>query len=522
MATTYRDAIRHKDHDYGEYIKEINFLDVAKESIEDQRIYNRTKEFLIEEYEDRLTGARKRRKIKQKAKQAVHPRLNGPQNFIPKFKGRAGTEQLIKDAIEEGYLRNIKLNVPWHPAIYEDENKLTTFPHQHKAAVVYSGRSMDELYSRKYLKKNEVHKNKDRSIQGNGLESVDELYNAKSILKRGFIAPGGGNHGVNSKEEEGREFEARFGVFLSADNYFMVRSDSGFTIEVESPTNLLGFKDRDSPKEVIWSIQDWFETYNSPKADFGREEIVFAKKYGERGEPYLPLKFVNGVHSDEFSTGVAHFYPLKQFAKGIYEKYPDRIPEPSEWNLQEADRDALDYTFKRKSKAKGINTEVLENERKKIKVLRKCLERLEENTEAIIRNIQNENIGSLLDMILYYNDNLSMINTKYNIESREVSLGKLLKRGYLSATLERIEGHREEAVQMEKLAMQISETNNTEKLSKLKEKRKEMTANLEKNLVFIRTDKTLVNTIVETINPEKQEKQRLREQVAEKLKQKKD
>ncbi|MBY6294020.1 hypothetical protein GLU60_01375 [Nanohaloarchaea archaeon H01] len=373
MGHSYREAIRHSEHDYGEYLETINFVDAAIESTNSQKIFESTKRLLIEEYESELQGGRKRRRIKQKAKEAAHPRLQGPYNFISEFKGRAGSERLVKEAIEEGYLQNIKLPVPWHPGILNDTQKLTTFPHQHKAAVLYTSRRREELFTKKYLEEIEYHKN----IKG--AESVNDLYNPKSILKAGFIAPGN-----KSKDEETRVPTRRRAIYLSGGIYADSWGRNSPIFEFEIPTNNLGFIVNNN---AIWSIEDWFEKYDSPNPKIKKNQVIFANKYEEKGYPHLPLKFVNGVQDPLFSE-TKHFYPLEQYAQRLYEEYPDRVPKPSEWNLQKVDTKALEYTFERQKRGETINFQEVKAEAKWLKKWLKNLEMLERYLDNILTDIK--------------------------------------------------------------------------------------------------------------------------------------
>lgn len=274
MSYSYEEAVRHSTHDYGEYIKSINFVEEAIESTQSKYVYEKTKELLINEYEEEIEGGRKRRKIKQKAKQAANPRLKGPYNFLEKFSGRSGSERLVKEAIEKGYIRNVKLSVPWHPAIYEDETKLTTFPHQHKSAVVYTNRSRKELYTREYLKRIEYHKKVDNSF-----ESIEELFNPDSILKMGFIAPANKEQG-----EEEKSLTERRAIFFSAGNYADTwRNTNNFIFECELPTNNLGFSAANGEdREGIWSIEGWFDSYENPEDKIRKNQAIFANKYSKK------------------------------------------------------------------------------------------------------------------------------------------------------------------------------------------------------------------------------------------------
>jgi hypothetical protein len=347
METQYGEAVARREHDYGEYIEQIDFIERAREHLPDSDIVEGIASLFLNTYGDELPNRNTRRKAYDKAKSLVRRRGKGERNILPGFTAKEGLRRAIKESIERGHLKNVKLEVPWHPLVFRDQNKLTTFPHHHKYAVLWTGRNKYEFETEEYIRRNSRHEDVADGI------SAEELFNLRSSLKKGFINPGN-----QHDPDDGNNHLAKIeGVYLTWDlkkaNAYGNERGVGCVLECELPTNYLIFT-----ADKINSLEEWYEVWSNPfnlLRQIGSEvnnEVVYTKAWngGDRPIPYLPLTFVNGVKDPELAQS-EHFFPLKEWAVKMSEMHPEKYPDPSEFNLVKPSKKELKYSFERAYKS---------------------------------------------------------------------------------------------------------------------------------------------------------------------------
>lgn len=234
-------------------------------------------------------------------------------------------------AMKSGQLSEIKLNFPWHPKIFWDENLPTTFPFQHTSAILYTGQPKHIFFcenGKKFL-----------------FEKYDQPRNPQSILVQGSLRGGDkyGNHG--------NEKAVYMGSLSTAQGYPMENDDDGILegiyrnspiLEVQVPTNRLRIsRGGDNPE----SVKDMERIFSTPE-----EFLKECKKQGSlsdfmltQRDGDLPLENIVGVWDREYSSDIPHFIPLNQYYNFLRRKYPDRLPEPEEIVLNVQDLETPEY-----------------------------------------------------------------------------------------------------------------------------------------------------------------------------------
>jgi hypothetical protein len=325
----YHYTVMRREHDYGEIISSINFEEKVFHEIEENNFVKGLAKFLKENREV-SNPDKKAEKIFRKQEAEL---------------SKKEVIEAVKQAIEEGYIWKFKLEEPWHPAIYFDENRLTTIPWQHKFAVLYSGRTEYEFYSKEFLKKSGSYVN---GLSDVGVESVEDLHNAESVLRTGYIKPGvrWANSAEEAEEKAGNDHTRSWAIYLAiqlnkvssyAGSNFYGLSKTEPVLEIEVPTKFLrmpGVSGVGLSRNFISSIDDYFKDLSSPKQFYdayanteGESEIQFTKTFENMPEyPVLPLNYVNGVWDfDKYNT--PYFVPLKEYVDRLYEIVPDkRLP----------------------------------------------------------------------------------------------------------------------------------------------------------------------------------------------------
>lgn len=318
-----------QEHDYGEIISSLEFEEKIFEEINKENLERGLVKFFLEQ---NSSGGWSRKKARIMAQSIVEGRIEK----TPLSKEDA--KKAVKNSIEKGYIWKFKLEEPWHPKIFFDRDRLTTFPFQHKFMIAYTGKPKHIFFHRegkKYLEKcvEFIHKN------------VGGLNNPDSILTQGRIR-GGSPHSKASKGNSDERFDKA--IYLSylreANSYpHELHANSrcshpykgDLTIEVEVPTN---FVTQFSMDEHRWETSEaLMEDFGSPeqyrkhikkvwretdKMDFK----VAIKEYQSDGEAFLPLKYITGVWDREEYPHTPHFLPLEKYANLIKQEHPDRVP----------------------------------------------------------------------------------------------------------------------------------------------------------------------------------------------------
>lgn len=331
---SYHDTIMRQEHDYGDIIQSVNFEeDTFKEIDSDHlkkgltRFFNQSREFQKgwENRKARIVGERL---------------AKGQFQEIPFSKNDA--LQLVIDAIELGYLWDFKLQEPWHPAIFFDENRITTLPWQHQRAVLYTGRSEYEFYSKEFLEENQKYLELVRRNSGIDDLSVDDLHNAESVLRTGYFNPGvqwaQDEKEANKKMEKSGDQTRAFCIFLSirigrfgdsqpasyAGHNGYDENYSEPVLEVELPTKFLRMPYNFRSGQFISSTREFFNQY-SRTSQFDPKEIQYTNHHGT-GHPVLPLDYVNGVW-DVRATEHPYFIPLDEYVKKLQSHIGGRLPD---------------------------------------------------------------------------------------------------------------------------------------------------------------------------------------------------
>lgn len=445
---SYHDVAMRKEHDYGEIISSINFEEKVFEEIDTEHFVEGLAKYLLERHEDLLNPRKKRSDAYSKAKKLYY-RNGNITSLDPKQ-----VLEIVEEAIEEGYIWEFKLEEPWHPAIYFDENRLTTVPWQHEKAVLYSGRGEYEFYTKEFLKNNR------KVLNFNDLDSVDDLHNAESILKTGYIKPGV-RHAQDSEEAEKKtneHFTRRWAIYLttSASNIASHYGGSHYTsrktiLEVEIPTKFLKTFSGDLP---VNNLSDFFNNFSSPRIfeeKFG-SELHYTKTEGSE-YPVLPLNYVNGVWNGNRRSD-PYFVPLKEHVENLYDQVGERLPPIDNIKL---DVGASAGHFSRQGSSEKEEKKFLQMIKSLAKDLSNCYSKLKSSGKYVYQLRNEESIngytlerpfdGSRLDdfenlirRVLYFEkkrENVIEVVKNYNFdfENKEIDLAKFL----LSKSYEEVE-----------------------------------------------------------------------------------
>ena len=341
----YSQAIRRNEHSYGEYIENIDLIKVAEEQLRNSdtgNLVEKIAEMFYCEHRKELPDRKTKKAAYQKAKSLVMRNQKGHRKLLPEFNDKKGYRKAIKDSIELGYIRDIQFDLPWHPKIWSDPDKLTTIPWQHKYAVLYTGRKALEFTSREFTR------SKISKTSSSNLTAEEKSTNVQSILKKGYISPDSRHSLSKEKAEEWTESNEPgggspkiWGIYLTTDVKYTTQYalpqhflPTEPVLEVEVPTKFLVMpgpsKSNVAPgsmkRKFIKSREDYFNERDSPKdleelhhignKAHGENEIIYTHR-DSNNKPVLPLQYVTGVW-ESAEDEHPYFRPLKEYIDRIY------------------------------------------------------------------------------------------------------------------------------------------------------------------------------------------------------------
>lgn len=365
----YKYHAAREEHDYGEIIDSVNFEEDIFEQIDPKHFVRGMAKFVKEERDDLIEGRKTRKAAFRIAKSVYRRRGKGTslrkQDII----------QLVKNAIGEGYIWDFRLEEPWHPKVFIDENRLTTFPFQHKYIVGYSGKPKHLFFT---SQGKEFVRNQRRT-------TFDNFYNPDSILTQGRIRGASGHtesEKGGSKGDETLDVGIWFACLEEASKYPIGESgntatDNGekvyrnnVTLEVNVPSNYViqhtQYKRWETTEELLDEFGSPFrylEVMENRWTAWDEMDFKLALMDDQsEGEVFLPLEFVQGVWDREAFPNAPHFMPLKDYAVFIKEEFPNRVPDFDQMVLDIDDgvSSAAHARRKRKKKIKNEFDEIRE------------------------------------------------------------------------------------------------------------------------------------------------------------------
>lgn len=400
----YNDHAAHHKHDYGDLISSIHFEEKVFEEIDNQHFVEGLAKYIRNEETQLLDSRKKRSDAFDKAKKIRQKRFEGlklnPSQAI----------LLVENAIELGYIWDFRLEEPWHPKIFLDKDRLTTFPYQHKYVVSYSGKPKHLFFhseGKEYILRE---------------APFEQFYNPRSILEQGRIRASSfhGNAEKGGNISHPRETEALDVAIFTSNLNSALSGPYGF-----SGAGVTDERGRGYEEDIIFEINcpssfliqhtsnDRWETTEELMSDFDNpsnyrdyleenwnktDEMDFKlslKDEQSAGEAFLPLKYIQGVWDREIHPKTPHFIPLSDYCVLIKNKFPSKVPDLEKSHLNRVP-DTSEVARKKKKKL-----EVKEE----LKELRKYSRHLhflaDSNINRIISDIENfEKHAKVVDMRL--------------------------------------------------------------------------------------------------------------------------
>lgn len=320
-----------RDFDYQNYLEESGLLH-SVETLPDEELVRIYGETIYDAQRDELPERNTRREAFDRARNVVEN-----YNFGESIRnGLYDTPQeLLVEAVSEGKLKDINLDVPWHPEVFYDEDKITTLPFQHSSTVLYSGRERHNFFDREYGKENVV--------DGVRPETIDHMFNPDSVLEQGHFKAGNRHRDLTrGVQEQGAHEWAVYGADIhGAESYA-----SPIMVEFEVPSeHIVTTSDNESSLRSE-TAKEFFSKHESPEE--AKDYSNFILKVADNKEkqpwnPHIDLEHVNGVWDPKYFPNTMHFLPLDDYARRIQSDF-EHAPDI---NLEQFRTGRKGYTFRR-------------------------------------------------------------------------------------------------------------------------------------------------------------------------------
>lgn len=383
-----------EDHDYGEIISSIKFEEKVFEEIEDNHFIEGLANYLMEKQSDIVDQRKMRSDAYKKAKKIYRRKSSGT---------GVDTNQAIKlveNAIEEGYIWDFRLEEPWHPKMFVDENRLTTFPFQHKFMVGYSAKPKHIFFHQQ---------GKERVQERVG----DVLTNPDSVLSQGRLRGGTVHPSTEYSNDETNDnaiwFTCLRGTFRypqGVDGSKYYDYDDNVVLEIEVPSRFVVQHHKD---HVRWETrEDLLNNFKNPK-EYRRRILeewedtdsydfkVALRKSQSEGKAFLPLEYILGFWDRDEFPNTPHFMPIDEYASLIRKRFPEKVPPPSKCVIDYKDPVKGNLTGKNKKKLE-LKEEIRET-RKLTRLVTQSITSIESWGGLNYSGSRLSNIGKELDVI---------------------------------------------------------------------------------------------------------------------------
>lgn len=288
---------------------------------------------------------------------------------------------VISDAVSKGYIENFKLDEPWHPVIFRDPKRPTTYPFQHATSIWYRGEDNHIWFKEEVCDKMAEAKGRDR------------YYNHKSVFNSGKLHPGS-THVKDQHLKEDQKFDG-----ISTLSTYWTTDTGGAEGTASSYTQFGGVLEAQIPSRWVNIVLDGYEEIDSlkkVKSEFKSPEHFrkeFLKNFRETKvtRQVLPLEYIKGVWPN-WKFDEPYFLTLEEFHKLIYQKYPHKIPR----------------------NPKQIDSEIKTNNKEERRILKKELNLIEDLQEKIIEAKQKKELYHIFH--LYEQNSIAIIDEKRDLK----------------------------------------------------------------------------------------------------------
>ena len=143
----YENFVHTETYEYGSYFQDINYPELIVEAADEKHLKQGLGNFFYSEHDESLPETNSRKRAFKKAEKLIKGRLNYG-NFLSHYNGKEGLLEAVKKAVSLGYVTKFRIKEPWHASVFFDEDRIYTFPFQHKFIVLYTGQARHIFFSK--------------------------------------------------------------------------------------------------------------------------------------------------------------------------------------------------------------------------------------------------------------------------------------------------------------------------------------------------------------------------------------
>ena len=144
----YENFVETGEYDYGEYFSNINFSNLILDDTDNSHLVEGLGNFFYKEKQRELPNRNSKKAAFQKAKMMVNEGRLNYGNYLEVYNGENGLLDAVRQAVSKGYIWKFKIEEPWHPSVFFSEERIFTYPFQHRFAVLYTGQARHIFFSK--------------------------------------------------------------------------------------------------------------------------------------------------------------------------------------------------------------------------------------------------------------------------------------------------------------------------------------------------------------------------------------
>lgn len=144
----YENFVNTQEYDYGEYFNQLDLIESILEEVDETHLEKGLSEYIAKNYNLKSPDEEGNgEKAGMQAKALVRGNYD-KYSYIPKLNDRESYKKLVKAAISEGYVWKFRIDEPWHGSFAFSEERVFTYPFQHKYMVLYTGQAKHVFFSK--------------------------------------------------------------------------------------------------------------------------------------------------------------------------------------------------------------------------------------------------------------------------------------------------------------------------------------------------------------------------------------
>lgn len=146
----YENFVHTQEYNYGEYFEQLDLVESILAEVNSKHLEKGLSEYLAANFSEYISGKKGSKGYNKRARHKARTLINGnyeKYDYLAQFNSREGYKNLVRSAVSEGFVWKFRIDEPWHASFAFDENRIFTYPFQHKFMILYTGQAKHVFFS---------------------------------------------------------------------------------------------------------------------------------------------------------------------------------------------------------------------------------------------------------------------------------------------------------------------------------------------------------------------------------------